>query len=47
MDMQPAVKAWPAEEMATEGHYWLLRQLKAYIALKTPPSSVAAAASTC
>jgi len=43
VNVQPPVKARPAEEVATESHYWLLRQLEAYVALKAPPSCIAAA----
>jgi len=47
VDAQPFVKAWPAEEVATERYNRLLWQLKAYVALKATPSISATAAAAC
>ena len=41
------VKAWPAEEVATERYNRLLWQLKAYVALEAPPGISATAAAAC
>jgi hypothetical protein len=47
VDAQPFVKAWPAEEVATERYNRLLWQLKAYVALETTPGISATAAADC
>ena len=44
MNMEPFVKAGPAEEMATEGDNWVLCQLKADVAFKATCIIAAAAA---
>lgn len=44
VDVQPLVKARPAEEVPAERHDGLLRQLEAYVALKAAPAIAGAAA---